>query len=109
MTNKRTSNCNCNCDYNYNSGSGFDGGGEVAFGGQVLAHFCVHLGVFWLPGGEAVDVAVAQSAGGGDEDGGVDCEVGCALFAGLCDIFWGDVFAALLDFAGDGEEGFQFV
>ena len=48
----------------------------------MLAHFCVHLGVFWLPGGEAVDVAVVHAEGGGDEHGVVDLEVGCAEVAG---------------------------
>ena len=77
--------------------------------GEVFSHAGVHCGIFGLPGSQSVDVAVVHAECGGDEDGVVNLQIGCALFAGVRDVVGGDVLSALLDLACDGEEGLELV
>src|SRR5262249_37491112 len=73
-----------------------------AFGGGG-----VRGGVVGGDGGQAVDVAVVHAERGGDQDGVVDLHVGGAGVAGGGDQVGGDLQAAALDRAGDGQQRAQ--
>ena len=73
--------------------------------GGLQAYLTIDSRVGWLPCRKAVDVTVAHAEDGGDEDGVVNLAIGGSLIAGLGDVFFGDMLAAELDFAGDVEQG----
>ncbi len=79
--------------------SGSHGGGSLPVAVQIL----------WRPGGKAIHIAVIHAKGGGNEYGILNFHVRCALFARLLNIVTLHVLAALLHFAGDGEQRLELV
>lgn len=66
----------------------------------------MEVGIVARPGVETINVTIAHTEHGGDEDGVVNLKVGCA-FTGALNVFGRDAFAALLHLASDLEKGFQ--
>ena len=83
--------------------------GDVSFARDPFAALAVHGFVVGLPGAESVDVPVEHAEGGCDKNRVVDLDVRGSEAAGVSDVFCGDVFAALLDLAGDDHQGFELV
>src|SRR5580698_3326519 len=51
-----------------------------------LAHWSILRRIFWLPGGEPIDVPVEHAEGRGNEDGVMNFQISCPLCAGCGDV-----------------------
>ena len=77
--------------------------------GDERRALAVEVGIVGRPGGQPVDVAVAQAEHGGDEHGVVNLEVGGAELARARDVGCRDLLAACRGLAGDDEQRLELV
>jgi branched-subunit amino acid ABC-type transport system permease component len=79
--------------------------GDIAFFGGLLSALAIQLFILWLPGCQAIHLAVVHAESGCDEHSIVDLDIRGSGFARFFHIGSGHVLAATLHFARDHQQG----
>ena len=77
--------------------------------GEVLTHARIHRRILWLPSSEAIHIPVVHTKGSSDQNRVVNFQIGRPLLARGLHTFGRDMFAALLDLAGNHQQRLELV